>query len=107
MASDLLRERRESGYYRPDPGNLPAEDVLKVPNISEVLDCCETFEESHADDGVGSCDAYRHTDPHWVLYSLLAAVQRIQELEQVGLVQAWESGYAEGLKICKHGRRYE
>lgn len=106
MASGELKDRRADGYYRPDPYNLPERDMLEIPSISDVLDECELFQESHADDGVGSEDAYRHSDPHWVLYSLLAAVKCIQELEQVALLAAWEDGYAHGLAVCKNGNKH-
>lgn len=98
-----LQHRRATGYYRPDPEALPASDVLTVPSIVEVLDACEVFNEAHADDGVGSEAADGHLDPHWLIYSLLAAVKELNTMNQ-RLVNTWEAGYAEGLRVCKFGK---
>jgi hypothetical protein len=81
MSRDELDERRETGYYRPNPDAMDSNDVLEIPELDEVLDWCEMFEESCADDGVGSEDAFRHFDPHWGLYSLVAAVKKVEELQ--------------------------
>lgn len=91
------------GYYRPDPEALPVSDVLAVPSIVEVLDACEVFNEAHADDGVGSEEADRHIDPHWLLYSLLAAVKELNTVQR-RITTAWENGYTEGLRVCKFGK---
>lgn len=37
-------------------------------------------------------------DPNEAITLTRATITKLQE-------QAWEAGYAEGLKLCKHGRR--